>query len=124
MNIFGKKTVQLAKTKNYLDRLYDIYPNEPSSRDINEKSLEEIKDLFKEKKSEELLLALLDLDKFPIKDSYVSFLRSDKGAIKRNPKTAKRLCDTLYTMGFDKVREGIVAPKEANQGRVHSLVIG
>jgi hypothetical protein len=60
---------------------------------------------------------LLDLDKFPIKDSYVDFLREDRQAINRNPKTVKRLCEVLYQMGFEKMADGIIAPKEPNQRR-------
>ena len=60
---------------------------------------------------------LLDLEKFPYKDSYISFLRKDRDAIKRNPKTVKRIAGRLYEMGIDKIIENIQAPKEANQRR-------
>ncbi|MDE3057603.1 MAG: hypothetical protein KGJ59_06575 [Bacteroidota bacterium] len=73
MNPLGRRTVQLARTKNYLDRLYNVYPNEISSRRVDEDLLKEVQRLFQENRSVELLQTLLDLEKFPIKDSYVSF---------------------------------------------------
>jgi hypothetical protein len=117
MNPWGRKTVRIAKTKDYLDRLYEIYPNEVSDRRVDEKILKSVQELFTNKNSIELLEMLLDLDKFPIKDSYVSFLRNDRTALKRNPQTVRRLCNILYEMGFEKVKQGIIAPKEANTAR-------
>ncbi|MDE3057602.1 MAG: hypothetical protein KGJ59_06570 [Bacteroidota bacterium] len=38
--------------------------------------------------------------------------------MQRNSETVKRLCETLYKKGFEKVKEGIIAPKEANTARV------
>ncbi|MDI6767852.1 MAG: restriction endonuclease, partial [Bacteroidota bacterium] len=117
MNVWSKKTVELAKTKNYLDRLYKIYPNDPIERQIDEERLALIEKSFKNRDSSKLVNQLLDLDKFPFKDSYVSFLRSDRSAIGRNPMTVKRICDILYKMGFAEVREGIIEAKEPNTRR-------
>lgn len=117
MNQWAIKTIRLAKKKNYLDRLYKVYPNDPKPREVDTELLTSIEQSFKSENCEDLLVKLLDLDKFPFKDSYISFLRSDRTAIKRNPQTVKRICDTLFNMGFDKVKEGIVAPKEANTSR-------
>ncbi|MBA4312507.1 MAG: restriction endonuclease [Chlorobiaceae bacterium] len=114
MNHWGKKTIELAKKKDYLDRLYKIYPNNPSAREIDLQELNLIEEYFHKKDSDALLNKLLDIDKFPIKDSYISFLRTDRSSIQRNPKTVKRICDILYALGLDKVKEGILAPKEAN----------
>jgi hypothetical protein len=117
MNEWSKKTVKLAKTQNYLDRLYSIYPNELEIRSVNSEAMCAIEKLFRNRDCEELLNKLLALEKFPFKDSYVSFLRKDRSAIKRNPETAKRLCETLYNLGFEKVKEGMLEPKEANRRR-------
>lgn len=117
MNEWSKKTIKLAKTQNYLDRLYCIYPNELETRSIYREAIGVIERLFRNKECEELLNKLLDLEKFPFKDSYVGFLRKDRSAIQRNPETAKRLCETLYDLGFEKIREGMLEPKEANRRR-------
>lgn len=117
MNEWAKKTIQLTKTKNYLDRLYEIYPNDSVPRYIDNNILKSIESCFKEKNCKALLNKLLDLEKFPFKDSYVSFLRSDRTAIDRNPKTVKRICDLLFNMGFEKMTLGIIEPKEPNTKR-------
>ncbi len=117
MNPWAKKTVTLAKTEDYLDRLYAVYPNDSETRIVDADVLASIEKSFNRREGASLLEQLLNLDKFPMKDSYVSFLRIDRSAMKRNPKTVKRICDTLYNMGFDKVKEGIIEPKEANTRR-------
>lgn len=117
MNEWSEKSIKLARTGNYLDRLYDIYPNDPVLRSIEEPILEDIKKFYLEKNCVALLNKLLDLDKFPFKDSYVSFLRSDRSAINRNPSTTKRICDILFKESFEKIKEGIIEPKEPNRRR-------
>jgi hypothetical protein len=57
----------------------------------------------------------LDFDLFPIKDSYVAYLKRDRGAIERNPNTVARLCGRLYEMGLDQIREKCSEPKETNR---------
>ncbi|MCL4510534.1 MAG: restriction endonuclease [Bacteroidetes bacterium] len=117
MNTWGKKTIELARTKDYLDKLYDIYPNDPGLREVNDRILSAIRKSFENRDCKQLINQLLDLEKFPIKDSYVSFLREDRNAIARNPKTVRRICEVLYKAGFDEVRDGILAPKESNRAR-------
>lgn len=58
---------------------------------------------------------LLKLDLFPIKDSYVAYLKRDKSAIERNPNIVNRLCGRLYEMGLDKIYERCSEPKEINR---------
>ena len=55
------------------------------------------------------------LDLFPIKDSYVAFLKRDRNAIKRNPETINRLCGRLYEMGLEEMFEKCSTPKETNR---------
>lgn len=117
MNPWSRKTVELAKKQNYLDSLYSIYPNEVEEREVDAKKLEAIETYYKKRDRIELLQRLLDLEKFPFKDSYISFLRSDRTAITRNPKTVKRITDILFKMGLDDVKKGILEPKEANTRR-------
>jgi len=117
MNIWSKRTIALAKKQDYLDRLYAVYPNEMDNREIDKDKLKEIERYYRSKDRIELLQRLLDLEKFPFKDSYISFIRTDRTAIQRNPKTVKRITDALFRMGFEKVRKGILEPKEANTRR-------
>lgn len=117
MNIWSQKTIEFAKTQDYLDQLQLIYPNEEGERDISQSSLDKISKLFNDRNEIGLINELLALEKFPYKDSYVGFLRKDRTAIARNPITVKRIVDRLYKMGLEKVLAGITAPKESNQMR-------
>ena len=117
MNRWAEKTIRLANEGNYLDQLYSIYPNEDISRVVDSEQLRNIRELYNRRDNSGLLNSLLDLKKFPVKDSYVSFLRNDRDAIRRNPKTVHRICSQLYDMGFEKMKKGILAPKEANTRR-------
>ncbi len=117
MNQWSKVTLKLVRKENYLDRLVEVYPHEEGERDVDEDVLKAIRSSFESKNKNALLNQLLDLNKFPYKESYVAFLRRDRDAIKRNPKTVKRICDHLYKMGVERVIEGAITPKEANTRR-------
>jgi len=117
MNEWAAKTVTLARDSDYLDKLYEVYPNEPLAREVSQSAIERVEQYYKESDFESLLNQLLDFEKFPYKDSYISFLRKDRDAIKRNPATVKRICDILYEMGINGIKEGVSQPKEANTRR-------
>lgn len=117
MNIWSRKTLRLVRTTNYLDRLQQVYPHEDSEREVEGRALEAIKRSFQERDDVNLLNKLLNLEKFPYKDSYVGFLRKDRSAIERNPETVRRICGRLYGMGIEGLLAGITQPKEANTRR-------
>ena len=52
---------------------------------------------------------------FPIKDSYVAYLKRDKTAIERNPNTVNRISSMLYEMGWDEILDKLTVPKETNR---------
>jgi len=109
-------SIEFANQRNYLDELFRIYPTIPQGiRDINENRWKEIEIAFNKNNSIELLNLLLSLDLFPIKDSYVAYLKRDKGALERNPATANRLYGRLREMGLNKIYEECSAPKETNR---------
>lgn len=117
MNAWSRRTLHLVNNQDYLDRLQQIYPHEEGERDVDQDILNSIRQSFEEGDDTALLDQLLNLDKFPYKDSYVAFLRTDRSAIERNPQTVQRISDRLYTMGIDNVIEGVTQPKEANTRR-------
>ena len=99
-----------------MDNLFKVYPTIPNDiRSIDEERWVIIEDAFKRRDNEIMIKYLLHLDLFPIKDSYVAFLKRDSGAIERNPKTVARLCGALYEMGLDKIYEKCSSPKETNR---------
>lgn len=117
MNYWSNRTLELVTTGDYLDALQNIYPHEEGQRQVDDTVLESIATSFTEQNYIQLLDKLLGLEKFPYKDSYVAFLRKDRTAIERNPRTVERIWQVLYKMGLDKVLDGIKQSKEANMRR-------
>jgi len=116
MNHWTKLSIDFANQRNYLDELFRVYPTIPNSiREINEAKWKEVEKAFGGKDDVALLRSLLKLKLFPIKDSYVAYLKRDKESILRNPKTVKRLCLRLREMGLDKIWEKCSEPKETNR---------
>jgi hypothetical protein len=116
MNHWTKLSIDFANQRNYLDELFRVYPTIPDSiRDIDEAKWKDVEKAFEGKDDKVLLRSLLKLKLFPIKDSYVAYLKRDKESILRNPKTVKRLCLRLREMGLDKIWERCSEPKETNR---------
>ena len=116
MNIWTKKSIDLANQKNYLDLLFKIYPMSVNlRRELSKETINEISRYFCMKNSKKLLNILLSQEIFPIKDSYVAYLKKDKTAIDRNPYTVARITGMLYEMGLDEIFEKTTAPKETNR---------
>ena len=116
MNFWTQRSIDFANQSNYLDELFRVYPMNPEiSRELDENIWENIEANFVAKKNKELIEALLRLELFPIKDSYVAYLRRDRSAIERNPKTINRLCGRLYELGLAEVRKRCETPKETNR---------
>ncbi|MFH1337552.1 MAG: restriction endonuclease [Nanoarchaeota archaeon] len=116
MNHWINLSIEFANQRNYLDELFKIYPTIPEGiRDIDQNKWKGIEDAFERKNSNELIKLLLSLDLFPIKDSYVAYLKRDKTALERNPNTVDRLFGRLNDMGLDKIYEKCSEPKETNR---------
>lgn len=116
MNYWTKTSIELANQKNYLDLLFKVYPMSVNlKRELLKEDEEAIKRYFDEKNNLELLRTLLNQDLFPIKDSYVAFLKRDNTAIERNPETVSRLVGMLYEMGLEEIYTKISLPKETNR---------
>ena len=116
MNIWTQMSIDFANQRNYLDELYKVYPISPNlRREIDPKLEVNIQKAFVQKNNESLIKNLLKLDLFPIKDSYIAYLRRDSSAISRNPQTINRIAGTLYAMGYDAMIEKCTEPKETNR---------
>lgn len=116
MNYWTDLSIQFANQRNYLDELFAIYPLAPDIiRELNKTDWNNVEVAFKNKDDAELMKSLLRLDLFPIKDSYIPFLRRDKTAIERNPETIRRICGRLYEMGLEKIYARSSEPKETNR---------
>lgn len=116
MNRWIQYSIQYANQRSYLDDLFQIYPTIPEGvRDIDDTKWSRVEKAFKAKDNELLIRSLLQLDLFPIKDSYIAYLRRDSDAISRNPQTINRLCGRIYELGLAKLFERCSEPKETNR---------
>lgn len=116
MNHWLKLSIDYANQRNYLDDLFRVYPIIPEGiREINRETWGNIELAFNDQDNVALIKSLLKLDLFPIKDSYVAYLKRDAAAIERNPETVDRLCGRLYEMGIEKIWERASEPKETNR---------
>ncbi|MDD3535437.1 MAG: restriction endonuclease [Candidatus Cloacimonetes bacterium] len=116
MNIWIQRSMEYANNDSYLDDLFAIYPTIPGDiRPIGEDNWNSIKSAFEKRDDFELIKQLLRLELFPIKDSYIAYLRRDNNAIYRNPATISRICSRLYEMGLDKIYENSSRPIETNR---------
>jgi len=116
MGYWTDLSIEFANQKNYLDELFKIYPTIPEGiRDINKHQWFHIEESFNQNDNVSLINQLLKLNLFPIKDSYVAYLKRDPDAVLRNLGTINRLCGRLYEMGLEKIFEKCSEPKETNR---------
>ncbi|MDP2364754.1 MAG: restriction endonuclease, partial [Ignavibacteria bacterium] len=116
MNHWTQLSIEYANQRSYLDDLFHVYPTIPEGiRDLDDGLWKNVEKAFKKKDNTTLLENLLKMDLFPIKDSYVAYLKRDKTSLKRNPATVDRLCGRLYEMGLDEIFSRSSEPKETNR---------
>lgn len=116
MNYWIQLSIEYANQRSYLDDLFQVYPTIPEGiRDIDKNLWVSIEKAFQEKNNEVLLKNLLKLNLFPIKDSYVAYLKRDGASLERNPDTVARLCGRLYEMGLNNIFSSCSEPKETNR---------
>ncbi len=116
MSKWTNLSIEYANQRSYLDDLFQVYPTIPEGiREINEKVWAEVEKAFKRKNNGLLIRELLKLDLFPIKDSYIAYLKRDSSSIDRNPRTINRICGRIYEIGLDKLYERCSEPKETNR---------
>ena len=116
MNKWTWLSIEYANQRSYLDDLFTVYPTIPEGiRDINEQTWQGIEANFISQNNVDLLKSLLKLPLFPIKDSYVAYLKKDPASIDRNPKTVDRICGRIYQLGLDQLFQRCSEPKETNR---------
>lgn len=125
MNYWTNLSIEFANQKNYLDELFKVYPTIPNCiRSINKNLWASVEKSFIDKNNYELVNSLLKCELFPIKDSYIAYLRKDHSALERNPQTINRIAGSLYDMGLSKIYEKCCEPKETNSKSVLFLNAG
>lgn len=116
MNYWTKLSIEFASQRNYLDELFRVYPCIPDClREIDKEKWSKVENAFENKNDLDLLKSLLSMELFPIKDSYVAYLKRDRASLERNPETVSRLCSRLYQMGLNVIEDKCSEPKETNR---------
>ncbi|MEK7077124.1 MAG: hypothetical protein AAB967_02735 [Patescibacteria group bacterium] len=107
MNQWVKKSIALANSHGYLDRLSEIYPVALSFEErLTAEEERVVRMAFQKGNKKNLISALLNLERFPLDDPYVGFLKHDRRAIERNPKTIHRIGKRLFDMGLENLLAG------------------
>jgi len=115
MNYWTELSIEYANQKSYLDDLFQVYPTIPEGiREIKQENWNKIEQAFNSQNNDELIKELLLTKNFPIKDSYIPFLRKNKNSVDLNPKTINRLCGRLYEIGLEKIYKECTKPPETN----------
>jgi len=115
-NHWTQLSIEYASQRSYLDDLFQVYPTIPEGiRDLDGNLWKSVEKAFKQQNNITLIENLLKLELFPIKDSYVAYLKRDKEALKRNPETVNRLAGRLYEMGLKEIYKRSSEPKETNR---------
>ncbi|MBP7151126.1 MAG: restriction endonuclease [Paludibacteraceae bacterium] len=116
MNKWTNLSIEYANQKSYLDDLFQVYPTIPEGiREIDMQIWREVENAFIKRDNYRLIKELLKLKLFPIKDSYIAYLKRDSSAIDRNPRTINRICGRIYELGLNKLYERCSEPKETNR---------
>lgn len=116
MNYWLQQSIEYANQRSYLDDLFQVYPIAPEGiRQLDQDVWAEVENAFRERDNSRLLSSLLRLRLFPVKDSYVAYLRKDPTALDRNPATVARLCGRLYELGLAQIYTRCSEPKETNR---------
>lgn len=116
MNKWTQKSIELANSKGYLDKLFGIYPIGLSiSREIPEEAKSSVKKAFKNKNKRDLIKQLLKFPKFPIDDPYISSIRRHPYLLDKNPKTADRIGKKLLSIGLDTILDLSIKPKSPSR---------
>ena len=116
MNPWTQLSIEYASQRSYLDDLFQVYPTIPDGiRELDSELWKDVEKSFEQRDNVTLLKNLLKLNLFPIKDSYIAYLKRDKTALERNPATSARLSGRLYEMGLDSIFARCSEPKETNR---------
>ena len=116
MNRFLEMSLEYASQRSYLDDLFSVYPTIPNGiREINKSRWEKVESAYNAKDSFALVNAMLELDLFPIKDSYVAYMKRDKSSVKRNPRTVNRIANQIMQMDLGELYMKCSRPKETNR---------
>ena len=113
MNKWVQKSIEIANAPGYLDRLSEVYRVMlEAERTLPPGVKFQLKGMYDDRDGVGLIKASLKLDKFPVNDPYVAFLRKRKGIfLDYNPETVNRIANRMFSLDFDELVEGCEEPK-------------
>lgn len=98
MNAWTEKSIKLANSENYLDKIDQIYKIQANpEREISPEDISAIERLHEKSDTVGLIKKFIELDKFPIDDPYIGCLRFPR-VFSKNPKTVKRIGNRLIAL--------------------------
>jgi hypothetical protein len=120
LNEWVRKSIRLAESEGYLDKLSSIYPATTLPvRPLNNQLRDKIRLLHKNGDLEGLLKLLLELTKkkhpFPIEHPYASIFRQNPGLIEKNPRVFQELGRVILSMSVEDVIKGVERPTDINR---------
>ncbi|MEM2499650.1 MAG: hypothetical protein QW168_06405 [Sulfolobales archaeon] len=123
VNKYTQKSIELARSGNYLDRIIDVYPAKlPPERPIPADIMESIQELYEQGKYRDIALLLLNLKDhpFPVEHPYASLLRhlrqEDRLEIlDKNPRLLEELVSVIRELGVEGIIRGVKRPKDINR---------
>jgi len=116
MNTWIRESINLSDNDGYLDNLLSIYNvSDVRQRQISAQRIRDIVNAHTEHNAQTLIDVLLKLDKFPVDDIYVGFLRKERSANAKNPVTVNRIAERLLSMPVDDVIRLCRQPKVDNR---------
>ena len=116
MNKWVKKSIEIANSRGYFDKLLDVYPiGIGEIRYIPEDIKEKIQEAFNKKDKLLLVKTLLVLPRFPIDDPYIASLRKHPLLFDKNPKTIKRIGERLLSIKLDTIFKLATQPKSPSR---------
>lgn len=118
MNKWVQRSIELANTPGYLDRLTEVYPAVPTQRSpLSRVIREEIRMLLEKGENLELIKLLLRLQgyPFPLEHPYVPVLRGKPELLYENVKLVEQIGQILASLGPDGVIRGCERPPDLNR---------
>lgn len=117
MNEWIQKSIDIANSPGYLDKLHEVYSVAPQEeREIPVRVKKELKNSYDDEQDKfKLIRSLLKLKKFPVDDPYVAFLRKKDIFLEYNPQTTGRITQRVRSMGFEAMIEMIKEPKKVSR---------
>lgn len=124
MNKWVERSIELANSPGYLDKLTEIYPSVPTQREALPTSVKlQLKTLQGQDNEAALISLLVSLRShpFPIEHPYVSLLRAMPSLIKQNPVVVRDIGNILSSLGIEGIIKGCERPPDLNRQMGHSF---